>query len=123
MIINVSYICKIGMSKGSSTLSIMLQVHLPGKSEFVRVGYLFSKGWERERSHTAEINSLSLSLSLSLSENQYRYLRGEYQGRIQRGRLRGGGGQTLNGGRTCAAGSRSRAPVGVQGHSIWHGSS
>ena len=87
MIINVSYICKIGMSKGSSTLSIMLRVHLPGKSECVRVGYLFSKGWERGRSQTAETNSLSLSLS----ENQYRYLRGEYQGWIQRGACVGGG--------------------------------
>ena len=31
--------------------------------------------------------------------------------------LAGGGGQTLNGGRTRATGSRSRTPVGVQGHS------
>ena len=91
MIINVSYICKRSMSKGSSTLSIMLRVHLPGKSECVRVGYLFSKGRERGRSQTAETNSLSLSLSLSLSENQYRYLRGGYQGWIQRGACGGGG--------------------------------
>ena len=31
----------------------------------------------------------------------------------------GGGGQTLNSVRPRAAGSRSRAPVGVQGHNPW----
>ena len=35
------------------------------------------------------------------------------------GACRGGGGQTLNGGRTRAAGSRSSATVGIQWHSPW----